>query len=223
MKSLPHLLERNRRWAEEKERNQPGFFANLAREQKPEFLWIGCSDSRVPANQIVDLSPGEIFVHRNIANLVVHSDVNCHAVLQFAVENLEVQHVIVCGHFGCGGVAAALADRPLGLIDYWLRHIQDVARKHQPFLDDLSSDEARRDALCALNVIEQVMHACRAAPVRAAWERGQRLAVHSWIYGLEDGRLQDLGMHVSSPGEIAPVYREAVAAVHARFTAGGPG
>jgi carbonic anhydrase len=192
MGKLAHLFEKNRSWAAELTRGDPQFFERLVGQQSPEYLWIGCSDSRVPANQIVGLAPGELFVHRNVANVVVHTDLNCLSVLQFAVDVLGVKHVIVCGHYGCGGVFAALRDAKLGLIDNWLRHIQDVGAKHRAQLDALA-DEAKRFArLCELNVIEQVRNAGDTTVVRDAWRRGQSLSVHGWIYDVRDGLLRDL-------------------------------
>ena len=194
---LPHLFDNNRRWAESLAAQRPDFFPKLAAQQAPEHLWIGCSDSRVPANDIVGLLPGELFVHRNVANLVVHTDLNCLSVLQFAVDVLHVKHVIVCGHYGCGGVRAALGHERLGLIDNWLRHVQDVRDRHVEAIaaePDLSS---RVNRLCELNVIEQVRNVCQTSIVEDAWERKQPLAIHGWIYGLHDGRLRDLDVTVS--------------------------
>src|SRR5215831_18313624 len=198
MRMLSQLFENNRAWAAETTRQDPDCFKRLVRQQEPQYLWIGCSDSRVPANQIVGLLPGEMFVHRNIANVVVHSDLNCLSALQFAVEVLRVRNVIVCGHYGCGGVLAALRDDRLGLIDNWLRHVQDVRSKHQTQLARLRGEKERHDRLCELNVIEQVVNVCRTTVVREAWARGQELVVHGWIYGLRDGLLRDLAMCVSS-------------------------
>ena len=197
METLPHLFENNRRWAERITAAQPDFFPTLAAQQAPTYLWIGCSDSRVPANEIVGLLPGELFVHRNVANVVVHTDLNCLSVLQFAVDVLKVRHVIVCGHYGCGGVKAALDNSRLGLIDNWLRHIQDVARQHAPTLDGLNGAE-RVDRLCELNVLEQARHVCETTVVQDAWSRGDAVDVHGWIYGLEDGRLCDLGFDTAA-------------------------
>ena len=192
MGKLDHLFEKNRAWAAELTRGDPQFFERLVGLQSPEYLWIGCSDSRVPANQIVGLAPGELFVHRNVANVVVHTDLNCLSVLQFAVDVLNVKHVIVCGHYGCGGVFAALRDAKLGLIDNWLRHIQDVGAKHRAELHALA-DEAKRFArLCELNVVEQVRNVGDTTVVRDAWRRGQPLSVHGWIYDVRDGLLRDL-------------------------------
>ena len=192
MSSIEHLFENNRRWAAEVTAANPNFFRRLAAQQLPGYLWIGCSDSRVPANEIVGLLPGELFVHRNVANVVVHTDLNCLSVLQYAVDVLKVAHVIVCGHYGCGGVKAALDGVKLGLIDNWLRHVQDVARVHAEKLDGLDGS-MREDRLCELNVIDQARHVCETTVVQDAWGRGQRLDVHGWIYGLRDGRLRDLG------------------------------
>lgn len=210
---LPHLLENNRRWAADITARRPDFFKRLAAQQAPQYLWIGCSDSRVPANEIVGLDPGELFVHRNVANVVVHTDLNCLSVLQFAVDVLKVKHVIVTGHYGCGGVQAALDDAKLGLIDNWLRHVRDVRHLHRALLDAMPSD--RRGArLCELNVIEQAQHVCETTVVQDAWSRGQPLTVHSWIYGLEDGRLRDLRFSVQEPGRVADAYGTALAALH---------
>ncbi len=208
---LNHLFANNRAWADEMRQREPDFFARLARQQAPQYLWIGCSDSRVPANQIVGLLPGEMFVHRNVANVVVHSDLNCLSTLQFAVEVLHVRHVIVCGHYGCGGVLAALRDDRLGLIDNWLRHVQDVRGKHRSQLARLADERQRHDRLCELNVIEQVVNVCQTTVMREAWSRGQELAVHGWIYGLGDGLLRDLGMGVSGPAELSSRYEGACA------------
>jgi carbonic anhydrase len=191
MTDLGELFERNRAWAAARTAADPGFFAELARHQSPEYLWIGCSDSRVPANQILDLSPGDVFVHRNVANVVVHTDLNCLSVLQYAVEVLRVEHVIVCGHYGCGGVTAALEGTRHGLIDNWLRHVADVAQSHAAELAPLA-DEERLARLCELNVAEQVANVCRTTIVEDAWARGEELTVHGVIYDLEDGLLRDL-------------------------------
>ena len=192
MTSLTHLLENNRAWAANITRDDPDFFTRLSRQQTPEYFWIGCSDSRVPANQIAGLLPGEMFVHRNVANVVVHTDLNCLSSLQFAVDVLRVRHVIVCGHYGCGGVLAALRNDKLGLIDNWLRHVQDVRWKHRVDLDAIGSELEQHRRLCELNVIEQVANVSQTTVVRDALERGQELAVHAWIYALEDGLLRDL-------------------------------
>jgi carbonic anhydrase len=186
-------------------RKDPGFFARLAGQQAPQYLWIGCSDSRVPANQIVGLLPGEMFVHRNVANVVVHADVNCLSAIQFAVDVLRVGHIIVCGHYGCGGVLAALRDERLGLVDNWLRHVQDVGWKHKAELDALPGEAQRHQRLCELNVTEQVLNVSQTTVVREAWSRGQALTLHGWIYDVADGLLRDLGMCLTaSPGREAP-------------------
>ena len=211
MHSLQQLLDNNRTWAEGVRKARPEFFPALARQQQPDYLWIGCADSRVPANDIVGLLPGELFVHRNVANLVVHTDLNCLSVLQFAVEVLKVEHVIVCGHYGCGGVAAALEDKELGLIDNWLRHIRDIRARYIGELDGLTDKQKRLDRLCELNVIEQASNVCRTNIVQKAWRRGQPLHVHGWIYGIQDGVLQDLGLSVSRPDDLEEAYRIAVA------------
>jgi carbonic anhydrase len=215
MHVLDHLFANNRAWAEELARHEPEFFARLARQQVPHYLWIGCSDSRVPANQIVGLLPGEMFVHRNVANVVVHTDLNCLSALQFAVEVLRVRHVIVCGHYGCGGVLAALRDDRLGLIDNWLRHVQDVRSKHQSQLARLADEKRRHDRLCELNVIEQVVNVCRTTVVREAWSRGSELAVHGLIYSLRDGLLRDLAMSLTSEAQLSGCYEVACARVAA--------
>jgi carbonic anhydrase len=192
VKRLPQLFASNREWASRVTARDPSFFASLVEQQAPKYLWIGCSDSRVPANEIVGLAPGELFVHRNVANVVVHTDLNCLSVLQYAVEVLHVEHVIVCGHYGCGGVRAAYGRASLGLIDNWLRHVQDVHEQHAASLSAVADEEARVDRLCELNVLEQVRHVCQTTIVRDAWRRGQPLAVHGWIYALRDGLLRDL-------------------------------
>lgn len=195
---LKQLLEQNRAWAAEMTREDPEFFTRLAGHQAPRYLWIGCSDSRVPANQIVRLTPGEMFVHRNVANVVVHTDLNCLSAIQYAVEALHVEHIIVCGHYGCGGVLAAMKDDKLGLIDNWLRHIQDVLAKHRSELDALGGEKERHDLLCELNVIEQAANVSQTTIVRDAWSRSQPVAVHGWIYDIEDGLLRDLAVTVDS-------------------------
>jgi carbonic anhydrase len=205
MRILKHLFANNRAWADEMKRQDPEFFRRLAGRQTPQFLWIGCSDSRVPANQIVGLLPGEMFVHRNVANVVVHTDLNCLSAIQFAVDVLRVGHIIVCGHYGCGGVLSALRNDKLGLIDNWLRHVQDVRWKHQAQLDALESEAARHHRLCELNVIEQVVNVGQTTVVRDAWGRGQSLAVHGWIYDIHDGLLRDLGMCITSETDVRHV------------------
>lgn len=202
MRSLSHLFENNRVWAAEMVRQDPQFFLRLSAQQTPKYLWIGCSDSRVPANQIVGMLPGEMFVHRNVANLVVHTDLNCLSGIQFAVEVLQVRHIIVCGHYGCGGVLAALRDEKLGLIDDWLRHVRDVRSKHQTQLDALDNEQNRHDRLCELNVIEQVINVNETAIVREARARGQALTVHGWVYDIRDGLLRDLEVCVTTEAEL---------------------
>jgi carbonic anhydrase len=199
VKTLEALFERNRQWAAKIAKEHPDFFADLARQQNPEYLWIGCSDSRVPANQITGLAPGEMFVHRNVANVVVHADLNLLSVLQFAVDVLNVRHVIVCGHYGCGGVLAALRNASVGLSDNWLRHVQDVRDKHAAELRVLEGEAARHDRLCELNVIEQVVNVAQTTVMRDVWARGQKATVHGWIYRLDDGLLHDLGTEISAP------------------------
>jgi carbonic anhydrase len=207
--SLAELFENNRAWARAIVERQPDFFASLSAQQSPKYLWIGCADSRVPANEIVGLMPGELFVHRNVANVVVHTDLNCLSVLQYAVDVLAVDHVIVCGHYGCGGVRAAYLKMPLGLIDNWLRHVQDVRERHQQQLMAIAGDEARIDRLCELNVVDQVRHVCETTIVRDAWQRGQMLTVHGWIYDVRDGLLRDLGCTASNAEELAAAYERA--------------
>ena len=214
---LHELLESNRLWAAKTEARSPGFFTGLLQQQAPQYLWIGCADSRVPANELVDLLPGELFVHRNVANVVVHSDLNCLSVIQFATDMLKVAHIIVVGHSGCGGVRAALNDTRVGLADNWIRHVQDVRNRHQLFLDTLPPAQ-QVDALGELNVIEQARNVCQTTVVQDAWARGQELVVHGWFYGLHDGLLQDLKMTVSGPAEMSVAFDHAVAALHARRT-----
>ncbi|MDC0088793.1 carbonate dehydratase [Porticoccaceae bacterium] len=201
MKKLTHLFERNVKWANEIKDKDPEFFTQLSKQQAPEYLWIGCSDSRVPANQIVALPPGEIFVHRNIANVAVHSDLNCLSVIQFAVDTLKVKHIVVCGHYGCGGIKAAMGNQENGLIDNWLGHIKDVSRFHAEELGQLD-DHARFNRLCELNVLEQATNVCNSSIVQSAWKNGADLSVHAWIYSIEDGLLKDLNLSVSSPQQL---------------------
>ena len=210
MRTLSHLFASNRAWSERIREEDPEFFVKLSRQQTPRYLWIGCSDSRVPANQIVGLLQGELFVHRNVANVVVHTDLNCLSVMQFAVDILQVQHIIVCGHYGCGGVRAVLCQERLGLVDNWLRHVQGVREKHEDRLLALPELAQRLDRLCELNVIEQVQNVCHTSIIRDAWQRGQGLAVHGWIYGLHDGLLRDLDTTVTRPEEVATCHREAI-------------
>ena len=210
MKDLKGLLERNQAWAEGIKASDPEFFPTLAKQQSPTYLWIGCSDSRVPATQLVGMVPGEMFVHRNVANVVVHTDFNCLSVMQYAVEVLKVDHIIVCGHHGCGGVKAAMDNLSLGLIDNWLRHVQDVFHLHEKLLGHIEDESERVDRLCELNVIEQVVNVSRTTIVQNAWQRGQELAVHGWIYGLQDGLLRDLGISIDNANELTAAYREAI-------------
>lgn len=216
MQYLKHLFENNRKWVNETTAAEPSFFEDLAHQQTPEYLWIGCADSRVPANQIVGLSPGELFVHRNVANLVVHTDLNCLSVLQYAIDVLKVKHVIVCGHYRCGGVIAALEGQRLGLIDTWLQHIVDVKQKYLDLLERRSSEGKASDLLCELNVLEQVGNLCQTSIVRDAWHRGQELCIHGWIYDVRDGLLRDLGLTVTSRDEIELAARNAVARSYAQ-------
>jgi carbonic anhydrase len=211
--SLKQLFDNNRAWSERIRKVDPDFFARLSGQQRPRYLWIGCADSRVPANDIVGLLPGELFVHRNIANVVVHSDLNCLSVMQFAVDVLQIEHIIVCGHYGCSGVSAALQNQRVGLADNWLRHVQDVHSKHDAKVSGVSGMPQRIDRLCELNVIEQVANVCQTTIVRDAWDRGQDLTVHGWIYGLQDGLVRDLGATVSNPGEVLLAYESALAAL----------
>ena len=210
MKDLKRLLEQNRTWAESINASDPEFFPNLAKQQTPKFLWIGCSDSRVPSTQLVGMVPGEMFVHRNVANVVVHTDFNCLSVMQYAVDVLKVEHIIVCGHYGCGGVKAAMDNPQLGLIDNWLRHVQDVIHQHQVSLDKIDHEDKRLKRLCELNVIEQVVNVGRTTIVQGAWERGQELAIHGWIYDLEDGLLRDLGVSIDNAEELPAAYEVAL-------------
>jgi len=212
MRTLKILFDNNHAWSENIRRQDPAFFEKLSRQQYPDYLWIGCSDSRVPANQIVGLLPGELFVHRNVANIVVHTDFNCLSVMQFAVDILKVKHIIVCGHYGCSGVQAALRRERIGLSDNWLRHVQDVHQKHILRLEKARDEADAAARLCELNVIEQVMNVCRSTIARDAWARGQALAVHGWIYGLKDGLLRDLNMTITAPAEVDEVYAESLAA-----------
>lgn len=213
MRSLSALFSNNRAWAASITARDPEFFAKLSRQQAPRYVWVGCSDSRVPANDIVGMLPGELFVHRNVANLVIHTDLNCLAVLQYAVEVLRVEHVIICGHYGCGGVRAALLDSRLGLIDNWLRHVQDVQKKHAALLEALSDEQQRLDRLCELNVIEQVVNVAQTTVVRSAWERGQPVEIHGWIYRISDGILHDLAVCATSPEELEANYELACSRV----------
>lgn len=213
MSSLNQLLERNREWSERIQAEDPGFFDRLSRQQTPEYLWIGCSDSRVPANQIIDMAPGEVFVHRNIANVVVHTDLNCLSVIQFAVDVLQVKHILVVGHYGCGGVLAALTGRRLGLADNWVRHVADVAEKHEGTLAHAGGESLQHDRLCELNVLEQVVNVSQTTILRDAWARGQDIAVHGWVYGLRDGRVHDLGIDVAGIEQVPAMYADALSRI----------
>jgi len=210
MKDLKRLLEQNRAWAESIKASDPEFFPNLAKQQTPRFMWIGCSDSRVPSTQLVGMVPGEMFVHRNVANVVDHTDFNCLSVMQYAVDVLKVDHIIVCGHHSCGGVKAAMENLQLGLIDNWLRHVQDVLHEHEELLSKITDEDARLERLCELNVIEQVLNVGRTTIVQTAWQRGQELAIHGWIYGLEDGLLRDLGISIDNAEGLAATYQRAI-------------
>ncbi|MEO8020439.1 carbonate dehydratase [Polaromonas sp.] len=203
------LFSHNRAWAAQMERERPGFFTSLIKQQRPKYMWIGCSDSRVPANQITGLEPGEVFVHRNVANIVVHSDLNALSAIQFAVDMLKVEHIMVVGHYGCGGVQAALEGARIGLADNWIRHIQDVRHRHRQLLDSLP-DAVRADALCDLNVIEQVVNVCVSTVMVDAWAKGQKVSIHGWAFGVHDGLLQDLKMTISDPADLDALYRIAV-------------
>jgi carbonic anhydrase len=208
MSDLKTLLENNRAWAEGIKAHNPEFFQTLAQQQSPSYLWIGCSDSRVPATQLVGLRPGELFVHRNVANLVVHTDLNCLSVMQFAVDVLKVSHIIVCGHYGCGGVQAAMQNLKLGLVDNWLRHVQDVMRSSETTLSRIDDETQRLNKLCELNVLEQVLNVSRTTIVQSAWRQGQELFVHGWIYRLEDGLLHDLGLGITSLQELSATHKK---------------
>jgi carbonic anhydrase len=211
VKSLQHLIDNNRAWAAKIVSRDAEFFSRLARQQSPRYLWIGCSDSRVPANEIVDLPPGELFVHRNVANVVVHTDLNCLSVMQFAVDVLKVEHIMVVGHYGCSGVRFALSKERVGLSDNWLRHVQDVCEQHDAHLSGIAARVDRENRLCELNVLEQVTHVCQTTIIRDAWERGQELNVHAWIYGLDNGLVRDLNYTATNPDEVHTGYTKSVA------------
>lgn len=213
---LQELLDSNKQWAADTEAREPGFFSRLLKQQTPQYLWIGCADSRVPANELVNLLPGELFVHRNVANVVVHSDLNCLSVMQFAVDALKVKHIIVVGHSNCGGVKAALLDARTGLVDNWLRHVQDVRNHHQDWLDQLDIEQ-RVNALCELNVLEQARNACQTTIVQDAWARGQEIVVHGWVYGLHNGLLEDLRITAGASDQVAPAFQKALKAVKQRY------
>lgn len=206
MSAIKHLIEQNKAWSEKMTQQDPAFFSKLSQQQNPDYLWIGCADSRVPANEIIGLPPGEVFVHRNVANVVVHSDLNCLSVIQYAVEVLKVEHIIVCGHYGCGGVQAAMQRQENGLIDNWLRHIKDIYSKNQQELEGITDDHARFRRFCELNVIQQVYNVCETTIIQGAWRKGQNLSVHGWIYGLEDGLIHDLGVEIHSPEKLDTIY-----------------
>jgi len=212
MPSINDLFTHNRAWAAQMERERPGFFTSLVKQQKPKFMWIGCSDSRVPANQITGLDPGEVFVHRNVANVIVHSDLNALSTVQFAVDMLKVEHIMVVGHYGCGGVLAALNNTRVGLADNWIRHIQDVRDRHRGILENIAPEQ-RGDALVDLNVIEQVVNLCVSSVMEDAWAKGQKVSIHGWAFGVDDGLLQDLHMTVASTDAIEPTYRAAIEGV----------
>jgi carbonic anhydrase len=214
MTDLDELLRNNRDWAEQVRHEDPQFFERLSQQQAPKYLWIGCSDSRVPANQIMGLAPGEVFVHRNIANVMVHTDLNCMSVIQFAVDVLQIEHILVVGHYGCGGVHAALTGTRVGLADNWIRHVGDVAQKHASMLEGLAP-ELRDNRLCELNAIEQAENVCLTTVVRDAWARGQKLSVHGWVYSLLDGRVRELGMDVGSAEQLQPAYERALSRLSA--------
>ncbi len=216
---LHELFESNRRWARDIEASRPGFFTRLMNQQAPQYLWIGCADSRVPANEIVDLLPGDLFVHRNVANVVVHSDLNCLSVMEFAVDHLHVKHIIVVGHYGCSGVRAAMDNRRIGIADNWLRHVQDVCNRHQAWLDSIADHSRRLEAMCELNVLEQALNVCRTTVVQSAWERGQSVTVHGWVYGLHNGLIEDLSMTVDTAESVLTAFNEALQALKARFDA----
>lgn len=213
---LQDLLDKNKRWAADTEAGEPGFFSRLLKQQTPQYLWIGCADSRVPANELVDLLPGELFVHRNVANVVVHSDLNCLSVMQFAVDHLKVRHIIVVGHSNCGGVKAALYDLRVGLVENWIRHVQDVRHMHSEWLAGVPEPK-RVDALCELNVLEQARNACHTTVVQDAWARGQEVVVHGWVYGLHNGLLEDLALTAGRPEDVDPAYRLALTKVKQRY------
>ncbi|MCW5665659.1 MAG: carbonate dehydratase [Piscinibacter sp.] len=217
--NLDELFESNRRWAAETERRAPGFFTKLLAQQAPQYLWIGCADSRVPANEILGLLPGDVFVHRNVANVVVHSDLNALSVIQFAIDMLKVQHIMVVGHYGCGGVRAAMMGLRIGLADNWIRHVQDVRHKHRAWLDGMADEELRLKALCELNVLEQSLNVCESTVVQDAWARGQSVVVHGWVYGLHNGLIEDLRMTVADAAGVAAAYGLALGAVKTRYDA----
>lgn len=214
---LQDLINNNQQWAAATVAREPGFFTRLLKQQTPQYLWVGCADSRVPANEVVGLRSGELFVHRNVANVVVHSDLNCLSVVQFAVDRLQVKHIMVVGHYGCSGVMAAMNNLRVGLADNWLRHVQDVRHKHAAWLDRIEDEEQRHNALVELNAIEQAQNVCHTTVVQDAWTRGQELVIHGWVYALHNGLLQDLRMAVSGPQEVIPIYELALHRIHERY------
>jgi carbonic anhydrase len=214
---LDHLFDNNRVWARDIEQRTPGFFSRLQQQQSPGYLWIGCADSRVPANEICGLLPGELFVHRNVANVVVHSDLNCLSVMEFAIDSLKVKHIMVVGHYGCSGVKAAMENLRVGIADNWLRHVQDVRHQHNEWLFGLPEGQIRLDALCELNVLEQSLNVCRTTVVQDAWARGQEVMVHGWVYGLHNGLINDLRMSVANPVALAEAYSQALAKLKQRY------
>lgn len=216
---LDHLFDQNRVWAQDVERRTPGFFSRLQQQQSPEYLWIGCSDSRVPANEICGLLPGEMFVHRNVANVVVHSDLNCLSVMEFAIDMLKVKHIMVVGHYGCGGVRAAMDDMRIGIVDNWIRHVKDVRNQHLAWLQTVPEGPLRYDALCELNVLQQSFNVCQTTMVQDAWARGQEVVIHGWVYGLKNGLINDLCMSVSCSDDVVPAYDQAVAQLRDRYAA----
>lgn len=217
MRTLKNLFENNCAWAQEMKARQPDFFNRLSKQQSPEYLWIGCSDSRLPPDEILGLMPGELFVHRNVANVVIHTDFNCLSVMEYAIEVLKIKHVIVCGHYGCGGVQAALRNLELGLIDNWLRHVRDVHDKHEAPLKRVAEEPKRWDKLCELNVIEQVQNVCNTTIVQRAWKNGQQLSIHGWIYSLNDGLLRDLNVCTTSTEESDQIYNAAIEAIYSDY------
>jgi carbonic anhydrase len=217
--NLDHLFESNRAWARDIEHRTPGFFSRLQQQQSPEYLWIGCSDSRVPANEICGVLPGEMFVHRNVANVVAHSDLNCLSVMEFAIDMLKVKHIMVVGHYGCGGVRAAMDDMRIGIVDNWIRHVKDVRNAHHDWLFTVPEGPMRYDALCELNVLQQSFNVCQTTMVQDAWARGQEIVVHGWVYGLQNGLIKDLRMSIKSSDEVMPAFERAVAELRERYTA----
>ena len=216
MRTLDDLFQNNREWSQRIHRQDPEFFTKLSKQQSPTYLWIGCADSRVPANEILGLLPGDVFVHRNVANVVVHSDLNALSVMQFAIDMLQVRHVMVVGHYGCGGVAAALHDRRIGIADNWIRHVHDVRNTHRAWLEEVAEDK-RLAALCELNVLEQALNVCETTVVQDAWARDQSVVVHGWVYGLHDGLLKDLNITAAQFAEVGPAYARAMAALKLRY------